>query len=99
MKIKINTNLNGPDGLPLTPKSIVRDVCIMSLLAPMEGDDEKKKWEKYELWKKFRDAAEEVELKAEDIVLTKRCIARFQPQLIMGQCFEILENHDNNTKA
>jgi hypothetical protein len=36
---------------PLT----LRDVCVNSLLTPMDGDDEIKKYEKWEIFKKLRD--------------------------------------------
>jgi len=97
MKIKINTQLKGVDGLtPLTDqmeKSILslRSVSINSLLIPMEGDKEKDKLDKYDLYKKIRDSGEEVDLQAEEIVLIKKCIQKFQPQLVMGQCYELLK--------
>jgi len=67
------------------------DVCINSLLAPIQGDDEKKKWRKYELFRNVRDAKGEIELKAEEIVLIKECIGKLQSTLVMGQCWDLLE--------
>jgi len=95
MKVKINQilqgseeqALKGPKGNPLT----MREVCINSLLIPSQGDDEKLKWERYEIFKKLRDAKDEVELKLEELNIIKKSVGRTQPPLIMGQCFEILE--------
>jgi len=98
MKVKLNETIKGIDGEPLVnpdPKHkgeflTLKNFCINSLLTPVENEDEKKKWEKYELYKRLRDE-DEVDLKAEDIVLIKKFLGKFQPQLIMGQCFELLD--------
>lgn len=91
MKIKINENLKGIDGENIVPVMTLKNVCITSILTPVEGDDEKKKFEKYEIFKKLRDAKEEVTLTAEEITVIKKGIGKLQPPLIMGQCFELLE--------
>jgi RNase P/RNase MRP subunit p30 len=94
MKIKISEVLKNYDGSDIindnTPKTL-RDVCITSLLSPLQEDDEKKKLEKYEIFKLLRDEKHEVTLTAEQISIIKRAVGKFQPQLIMGQCFELLE--------
>jgi len=97
MKIKLNQQLKSVDNKspiigernePLT----LRNICINAVLAPIEGEDQKKKWEKYEIFKKLRDANDEVDLKVEEIVVIKNGIGRFNPPLILGQCFEMLED-------
>jgi hypothetical protein len=96
MKIKITTELfNANDetikdtnGKDLT----VKDVCINALLIPQSGDDDKTKWEKYELYKRLKTAKDIVEISAEDIVLLKKAIGKTQPPLIMGQAWEVLES-------
>jgi hypothetical protein len=96
MKIKIDQELLDVDGQSINagpkPKLFLRDVCINATLAPIQDDDEKKKWEKYEIFKKLRDAKDEVELKAEEITIIKKVIGKLNAPLIMGQCFEMLEN-------
>jgi hypothetical protein len=97
MKVKINEKIKGIDGVQpvISPDTKVeltlRDVCVSSILTPMQDDDQKSKYEKYELFKKLRDAKVEVELTAAEIVLIQKCIGKFQPALILGQCFEMLE--------
>jgi hypothetical protein len=95
MKIKINQKLKDKDGKEIVetpnPALTLRDVSVISILNPKQGDDEQVKAEKYSIWKKLRDSKTEVELTAEEITLLKKCIAYFQPQLIMGQCFEMIE--------
>jgi N6-adenosine-specific RNA methylase IME4 len=96
MKLKINQELKDAEGKSIIaiegkPKLLLKDVCITSILSPIKDDDEKLKFNKYEIFKKLRDSKAEVELTAEEIALLKKCIAFFQPQLIMGQCFEMIE--------
>ena len=103
MKVKINQKLLGVDGKtplinpnekggrPLT----LRDVCITSILVPTdEKEDERKKFEKYEIFKKLRGAKEEVTLKAEEIAVIKKAVAFHQPPLVMGQAFDMIEGRD-----
>lgn len=99
MKVKIDEVLKTADGLTnirmqdaeVIKDLTLRDVCIDSLLIPNQDDKEKEKWEKYELFKKVREAKIEVDLKAEEIVLIKKAIGKSKPQLVMGQAFEMLE--------
>lgn len=101
MKIKLNVELKGIDGvtsLPVPSKErngkilTLKEVCINSILTPVQGDDEKKKFEKWELFKKIRDCkSNDIELKAEEIVIIKKSIGIIQPPLIMGQAFDLLE--------
>lgn len=78
------------DSAPMT----LRDVCTSSILAPLQEDDEKVKFNKYEIYKKVRDAKEEVTLTAEEIVVIKKAIGKWQPTLIMGQSFEFIEDKE-----
>ena len=98
MKVKINQKIMGVDGI--TPLSNIdkkntdltlKDVCINSLLSPVQGEDRKKKIAKYEVYEKLRDAKIEVELTIEDLALIKECNGIFQPQLLLGQCDRMLE--------
>jgi len=95
MKVKVNNQLNDVEGKPLqgdkSKTLTMRDVCINSLLTPVQGDDEKIKWEKYEIFKKLRDSADEVELKLEELSLLKKAVGKLQPPLLMGQIWEMLE--------
>lgn len=95
MKVKTNVQLKGPDGeilkgdgRPLT----VGSIAINSLLTPIQSDDEKAKLEKYEVYKKIRDAKTEVDLKIDEVALVKKVVGKVQPQLLMGQIWEELEN-------
>jgi len=96
MKVKINQELKDVDGKAIQagakPRLLLQDVCINALLTPNQKDEEKQKWDKYELYKKVRDAKAEVELLAEEISLIKKSIAIVNPPLIMGQAWEMLEN-------
>lgn len=95
MKITINQELQDQDGKSIpgaNNKNVtLKEVCITSILSPIQGDEEQSKMTKYIMFKKFRDAEIEVDLIAEEIVVLKKAIAHFQPQLIMGQCFEMIE--------
>lgn len=97
MKTKLNQEMLGIDGITVLPQPetgkplILKDVCINSLLAPVQDDTEKTKYEKYELFVLLRDAGNEVDLRSEQVVLLKKCIGKFQPPLIMGQAFDMIE--------
>jgi hypothetical protein len=95
MKVKVNNPLKDVEGHPLQGEKgktlTMRDVCINSLLTPVQGDDEKLKWEKYEIFKKLRDATDEVELKLEELNIVKKAVGKLQPPLLMGQVWEMLE--------
>ena len=96
MKVKINEKIKGLDGVETLKGEknrdlLLRDICINALLTPDQQDDEKKKWEKYEIFKKIRDSKSDVELKAEEITTIKKAIGKLSPPLIMGQCFELIE--------
>lgn len=87
----------GSDGEPLQKEKglaiTFKDIAIHSILSPVQGDDEKKKWDKYEIYRKLQDAkGSEVELKTEEVAILKLAIGKIQPPLIMGQCWEIIES-------
>ena len=96
MKLKINQELKNAEGKEIAsdtkPHLFLKDVCVSSILNPIQGDDEKVKWTKYEIFKKLREENTEIDLNVEEIALIKKCIAHFQPVLIMGQCFEMIED-------
>lgn len=89
MKDVTGEDIKKPDGNILT----LKDVIITSVLSPVQGDDEKVKFDKYEIYKKVKDDHPEgdVELTVEEIALIKKCIGQWQPPLILGQAFEMLE--------
>ncbi|NLH51823.1 MAG: hypothetical protein GX459_03130 [Bacteroidales bacterium] len=97
MKVKVNQELKDVKDLPIKKSEggnlTLKDVIITSVLSPMQGDDQKVKFDKYEIYKKVKDdyVGGEVELTAEEITLIKKCIGQLQPPLILGQAFEILE--------
>lgn len=94
MKLKINQVLQGVQE-PLKDEKgnnlTFKLVAINSILRPMQNDDEKVKVNKYEIYEKLRNANVEVELSVDDITLLKKCIGLVQPQLIVGQCFKMIE--------
>ena len=94
MKIKLEITLKGIKDEPL--QLTVKDVIIQSLLSPVNEDKQEEKWHKYEVYKKVKEALDEVELKTEDVTLIKKMIGRFQPPLILGQCYEIIEDNGNS---
>lgn len=102
MKLRIDGKLKGIDEKDIVshgnPPLTFKDVFISCVLSPIEADDEKKKFEKWEIYKKLRDAKEEVNLTIEDLSVLKKCIGKFQPPLILGQCFELIETTDNDEK-
>jgi len=105
MKMDINQKLLGVDGvevlkgekgMPLT----LKDICIGALLTPNQQDAEKVKWDKYEVFKKLRDAQKQddkiiVEIRSEEITMLKVAVGKTQTPLIMGQCWEMLEGGES----
>ena len=69
-----------------------KDACIKAVLTPVQGDDEKQKADKYDIYLKLKYAKNnEIELSVDDAKVLKSAIGKIHPQLIMGQCFEIIE--------
>ena len=101
MKINLTTEIKQRDGIkPIVNVEnnlslTLKDVCINALLALIEKDDEKTKYSDYELYKRIRDV-KEVDLKTEEIVRIKKKIGAFNPPLILGQAFDLLENKKVN---
>ena len=97
MKVKIDEKLLDVRGKEIVkpgdiePFMTLRGVCIGSVLHPTTEDDEKIKYQRYEIYKKLRDAEIQVELTIEELATIKKCIGQLQPPLIMGQAFEMLE--------
>jgi len=113
MKVKISQKLFMVDGITPIPfeglELTLKSVCINAMLTPVQptyneqgvctkkGDDDKTKYEKWDMFKKLRDSKEETdasiiaELNSEDITFLKKWIGEFQPQLIYGQCYDLLE--------
>jgi len=92
MKIKTNTQIIGIDDKPLNPVITLKDVIERCLLAPEKDEDTKKKMEKYELYKKVHKG--NTDFVTEEIALMKKLIGKFEYQLIMGQCFDIIEENN-----
>lgn len=98
MKLQINKvlvgtqdeELKGEKGVPLTVKLI----CINSLIIPQQGETDKDKWERYELYKKLKSADRDVDLKTEELSLLKRCVGKTQPTLVMGQIWDEIEGEN-----
>ena len=101
MKMNINQKLLGVDGVEALKGDkgmplLLKDICITALLTPNQQDVERVKWDKYEVFKKLRDAVKEgdeiwVELKSEEITMIKQAVGKTQTPLIMGQIWEMLE--------
>lgn len=97
MKIKVDQNLLSVDGkTPILDNGktlTLKDAAIAAVLTPAgQEDDFKKKMDKYEIFKKLRDADEFVELSAEEITIIKAASGKIQPPLVCGQCCDMLEN-------
>jgi hypothetical protein len=95
MKIKINQALMDVDGKTPVKEDgkivTLKEACIGAILAPTKEDDQKKKFEKWEVFKKLRDAGEEVDLTADEIAMIEKCSGQIHHPLIYGQCYEMLE--------
>jgi hypothetical protein len=97
MTIYLNTKLFDVDGKEIIPSGgkpmTLRDVIFNSILVPLsDKEEEKKKFEKYEIYKKIKDAkGGEVDLESQEIATIKTCIGQLQPPLVMGQAWEMLE--------
>ena len=97
MKIKLNQELTYQDGKTLIKDKdqviTLKDICTRALLSPIEKESMQSKLEKWDIFKKIRDAGNDwIELKSEEITIIKAAMGIFEPQLILGQCIEMLEN-------
>jgi hypothetical protein len=78
-------------GGPFTLKA----ACFGALGATFQDEQTlpgEEKFKRYELYKKIKDATDPVELKSEDVVLLKKLVGKAYGPLIMGQCWDLLEN-------
>lgn len=94
MKIDLNKELLDFDkesplkddkGVVLTLKA----VCISSLLTPMQDDDFTKKMEKFRIYEKIISVSE-CDLTAEEIVVIQNAMGKVHFQLVLGQCYKLL---------
>lgn len=96
MKIKVNEKLKGVNDEFLLDREgrelTLKETIIQSLLSPVQEDRQEDKWNKYEIYKKIKNTESDVDLKTEEIAIIKKSIGKFQPPLILGQCFEIIED-------
>lgn len=103
MLVKLNVGLKTLDGQQMIDKdgqdnaidATLQTAIVNAVLSPLQqGQNEKgtEKVKKYDLAMKVYKSDGEVELSAEDIVLIKERIADVFSPLVVGQCFNLLEN-------
>jgi len=103
MKVNLKAILVNVSGEPLKNPAkgnkpmTVEDIIFGSILSVVPEDNAEVKYSKYDIFKKIRDTKitedgkeKNVNFTAEEVVLIKKCVGKFQPPLIMGQCFDIL---------
>lgn len=101
LKMKLPVNQSGVEE---KEKYItLKRICVNALLS--EAKEEKniiitgeEKVKRYELAKKIQEAETKVDLKTEEIVLIKKMIGLVYPPLIVGQCFQLLENNEKENE-
>lgn len=100
MKINFGIELKAINGEPLLDaeskeaKVITLGVVTTNaLLAPVQEDSGVQKAKKYKLAIKTVDE-KELDLEAEDIAMIKECIGKGYAPLVVGQCFDILDNKE-----
>jgi len=95
MKINMDVQLIGLQGEPIKrgkEEVTLKLIAMNALLLPVEKDDEKKKYEKWELYKKIKnERGNEVYLTVSEIAMIKELIGKHEPPLIMGQCWDLIE--------
>jgi hypothetical protein len=96
MKVKVNQIILDENEKPIILKTgesakTLKDVIVASITIPVQGEEEQIKMERYEVWKKLRGIKTEVDFSVEELALIKKYIGKFQPPIIMGQCFEMIE--------
>jgi hypothetical protein len=98
MKINFNQLILDEQDKPIKvadkPDLTLRDICINSLLSVQQEDKEKEKFERFEIFQKIKKPDDEgfVELTTNEIVVIKKVVGIFQPPLLLGQAFNMLEN-------
>ncbi len=98
MKIKTNVKILDPMGKTIKRNGeelTLQKVMENALLLPVEKDTDSVKWEKYELWKRVKKAKDIVELSTKEASAIKTYIGLHEPQLIMGQAWELIEGSDD----
>jgi len=92
MKINTETKLTNLEGEPIKDGSVdatVGKVIRNALLGNDQSDNADKKLKKYKL--AMDCLATEVDLKAENVSLIKKCVGENYPPLIVGKVFEIID--------
>jgi hypothetical protein len=96
MKIKLDYVFLDVDKNPVrkneTENLTLRDIIVTSLLTPIQGDEPETKYEKYKLFQKVASAENEADLKLEETLLIKKAVGKLQPQIIMGQVWDLLDS-------
>ena len=109
MKINLSQQLVDMEGKPLPKQNedeviigvlTLGDVCKRSLLT-QRGDSPpltpKEQGERWDLFKKIRDA-KDYDFEAEEIVLLKERIRELYTVLVVGQCIDLLEVKEEEKK-
>jgi len=94
MKVKLDKQLINVEGFPWKEggkEVTLKWICMNAIIQPSEGDSAEKKVLKWEIFKKILNSSDVVELTAEEISLLKSEIAKNPLPLVVGQCFEMLE--------
>lgn len=68
----------------------LKAICIESLLADIP-EDETDKYEKYQLFQKFHEADDKINLESKEVVLVQKLIEKCYGTLTYGQAFDMLE--------
>jgi hypothetical protein len=94
MKIDMTKKILGMQGEEIKRSKEVltlKEVAMNALLMPVETDKEDKKYEKWELYKKIKDAKQPMELTTKEAAFIKELIGKHETVLIMGQCWDLIE--------
>jgi len=75
-------------------KLTLKDICLNVLMSldKDEKTDGEEKYKRFKLGMLIGDSKEYVELDAEEITKIKKLIGNLYSPLILGQCYDILEN-------
>jgi len=101
----LREKIGTPDNKPkeLEPQTL-KTISIACLLLPkvtmygpqgnvlVEGDTDKQKFEKWDLYKKFRDAVDdEINLTPEEVILLTSVVVENEVQLVAGQVRDMIQ--------
>lgn len=93
-KVNFNDFLIGFDGNPIkkanNENSTFKSICQDALWTPEQNETAEEKYNAYKLSRKI-DSDDEVELKAEDIVLLKKKVGKLYGALVVGLVYDKLE--------